>query len=107
MTVQARRFLLVVAFLCTFSCRVLGQGWEHGGKVDRVEKRNDGAELSSGDTKIRITFFREGIVRVRVAPKGEFPADHSWAILQSPEPPSVSVQDGRDNVTVSSGNVVV
>ncbi len=106
MTVQARRFLLVVAFLCNICGRIAAQGWEHVGKVDRVEKRNDGAELSSGKAKIRITFFREGIVRVRVAPKGEFPADHSWAIIQTPETPSVSVQDGSDAVTISSGDVV-
>lgn len=107
MTVQARRFLLVVAVLCAFSAGVVAQGWEHLGRVDGVEKRSDGVELTSGKAKVRIMFVREGIVRVRVATNGQFPADHSWAIIQLPAPPTVSVQDGNDAVTIASGDVVV
>ena len=107
MTGQARRFLLVAAFLCTLARDNRGQGWEHVGKVDGVKKRSDGVELSSGKARVRITFVREGMVRVRVAPNGEFPSDHSWAVIQPPEPPTVSVQDGNDAVTISSGDVAV
>ena len=106
MTVQARRFLLVAALVCGFSSGIRAQGWEHVGKVDGVQKRNDGVELTSGKAKVRVTFVREGIVRVRVAPSGTFPADHSWAIIQVPEPPAVNVQDGTEAVTISSGEVV-
>ena len=62
MTVQARRFLLVAALVCGFSSGIRAQGWEHVGKVDGVQKRNDGVELTSGKAKVRVTFVREGIV---------------------------------------------
>jgi alpha-glucosidase len=107
MIVQAKRFALVALLLCLISGVAVAQGWEHIGKVDGVTKRNDGAELSSGRAKVRITFVRSGIVRVRVAPNGEFPADHSWGVIQEPEPPNVSVQDGSDSITISSGDTVV
>ena len=106
MLVQARRFLLFAAMVCSLSSGIRAQGWEHVGKVDGVEKRGDGVEVTSGKAKVRITFVREGIVRVRVATNGEFPADHSWAINQAPEPPVVNVVDGADAVTVTSGDVV-
>ncbi len=106
MTVLARRFLLVTVLLCALSSVTYAQGWQHVGKVDSVQKRDDGVELATGRAKVRVTFVREGLVRVRLAPNGEFPADHSWAIIQSPEPPIVTVQEGTDTVTVSSGDVV-
>jgi len=37
------------------------QGWQHLGKVQRVEKLNDGVELTAGTTKVRVTVFRDGI----------------------------------------------
>jgi len=57
---------------------VLAQGWQHVGKVQRVEKLKDGVELTAGSAKIRITAFRDGVFRVRVAPNGTFPKASSW-----------------------------
>jgi len=51
----------------------LSQGWQHVGKVERVEKLKDGVELSAGASKVRVTVFREGIFRVRVARVVLFP----------------------------------
>ncbi len=57
----------------------LAQGWQHLGKVQLVEKLKDGVELTAGTAKVRITVFRDGVFRVRVAPNGTFPKDFSWA----------------------------
>ena len=48
----------------------LAQGWQHVGKVQRVEKMSDGVELTAEAAKVRITAFRDGVFRVRVAPNG-------------------------------------
>ena len=39
------------------------QGWQHIGKMQRVEKLKDGVELTAGTAKVRVTVFRVGIFR--------------------------------------------
>lgn len=107
MNCPARRFLLIVFLLLPFSPLSRSQGWQHLGKVEHVERLTDGVELTSGPAKVRVTFLREGIVRVRVAPGGMFPKDFSWAIIEGPQPPTVSINDGESELTVGAGNVLV
>ncbi len=83
----------------------VAQGWRHLGAVQHVEKLPNGVELSAGNAKIRVTAFREGIVRVRVAPQGNFPNDSSWAVIETPEPPSVKIDEDKDAVHLSAGSV--
>jgi alpha-glucosidase len=84
----------------------VGQGWQHLGKVQRVEKLKDGVELTSGAAKVRITVFRDGIFRIRVAPDGRFPKDFSWAVIESPEPPAVKIEENQKEIQILSGNVI-
>jgi len=84
----------------------LAQGWQHVGKVQRVEKLKDGVELIAGRAKVRVTIFRDGIFRVRLAPDGNFPKDFSWALVESPEPPAVKVEENQEEIRVISGNIV-
>src|SRR6266851_6206406 len=84
----------------------VAQGWQHVGKVQRVEKRNDGVELTAGAAKVRLTVFREGVFRVRVAPNGAFPKDFSWAVIESSEAPAFTVNEDQKEVRVSAGNTV-
>jgi alpha-glucosidase len=88
---------------------VFAQGWQHLGSVDRVEKLPDGIELSAGTSKVRVTAFRDGVVRVRVARQGNFPKDSSWAVIASPEPPSIRIYDENSDVHLLAGdtNVVI
>ena len=66
---------------------VSAQGWQHIGKVQRVEPFNDGSqdgvELTAGPAKVRITQVYNGVFRVRVAPNGHFPKDFSWAVVET------------------------
>src|SRR5258708_25977064 len=106
MTGLARRIgigLLASAVGCGIA---VAQGWQHIGKVQRVEKMKDGAELTAGAAKVRITAFRDGVFRVRLAPNGNFPKDFSWAVIQSPEPPPVTIQENQKEIRVISGNVI-
>jgi alpha-glucosidase len=103
---RLRRVLLCASVLLP-GTRAQAAGWEHLGNVDRVQELKDGVELSAGKTRVRVTFFRGDIVRVRVAPNGVFSKDYSWAIIQPAEPPAVKVRDSRDQVRITSGDVVV
>jgi len=46
-------------------------------------------------------------VRVRVAPTGTFTKDFSWAVIESPNAPSVTVKDGPDQLELRDSEVVV
>jgi alpha-glucosidase len=85
----------------------LAEGWQHIGTVHHVEKLPDGVELSAGNAKVRITAFRDGVIRVRVAPQGAFPKDYSWAVIETSEVPPVRVEDTKDDVRLLTGSVNV
>jgi len=92
---------------CALGCGIaLPQGWQHLGKVQRVEKLKDGLELTAGVAKVRITVFRDGIFRVRVAPDGNFLKDFSWALIESPEPPAFRIEENQKEIRIISGNVI-
>src|SRR3984893_19081984 len=109
MSAFARRMVVGVLFCVMPGAGSNGQGWRHLGNVQHVEVLPDGAALTAGPAKVRITAFRDGVVLVRVAPQGKFPEDFSWAIVQSPQPPAVKVQDGPNDVRINAGivNVIV
>jgi alpha-glucosidase len=93
-----------LAFLAPVA--LFAQGWQHIGSVQRVEKLPDGVELTAGKAKVRVTVFRSGIYRVRVACAGTFPKDFSWAVVETPEPPAIKIEDAKDEVRLTSGNIV-
>src|SRR3984893_2261565 len=95
-------FILALSSACGFA-----QGWQHLGSVQRVEKLKDGVELTAGRAKVRITAFNNAIVRVRVAPQGNFPKDSSWAIIGTPQPPAVKVDDAKNELKMTAGNTTV
>ncbi len=88
------------------SAGMLAQGWQHIGNVRSVEKLRDGVEFTAGTVKVRITVFREGIFRVRVAPDGVFPKDSSWAVIETPEPPAFKIEENSEEIRIIAGPVV-
>ncbi len=56
---------------------------------------------------MRVTVFREGIVRVRVAPQGTFPKDFSWAVIEPPEASTVKIEESNQDVRIVTSRVVV
>src|SRR5271163_1185077 len=94
--------------LCAISSgSTAATGWQHIGNVQSVEKLKDGVELTTGSAKVRITAFRDGVIRVRLAPQGSFPKDFSWAVIEAPEPPAINVDDGLSELRMTIGGVVV
>jgi len=106
MTGFARRIGIGLLASVLWCGTAVAQGWQHIGKVQRVEKVKDGVELAAGAAKVRITVFRDGIFRIRVAPDGSFPKDFSWAVIESPEPPAVKIEENQKEIRILSGNVI-
>ena len=102
-----RRTLAAILFCAISGAGIVAQGWHHLGNVQHVEKLADGLELIAGTAKVRITAFRDGIVRVRVAPQGKFPQDFSWAVIEAPQPPAVVVDDGPNEIRMTVGDIKV
>ena len=91
---------------CAIACAGdRAQGWQHLANVQDVETSKAG-DLTAGTAKVRITAVRDGIVRVRVAPNGKFPEDFSWAVVQAPEAPAVSIEEGTKEVRMTAGDIV-
>jgi alpha-glucosidase len=91
----------------------LAQGWQHIGKVERVEKfqdgLQDGVELTAGAAKVRVTQVYNGVIRVRVAPNGHFSKDFSWALVETAgdkRKARAQIQDGQSEVKMTAGNVI-
>jgi alpha-glucosidase len=106
MTGLARRIGMGLVALALGCGTTAAQGWQHLGKVQRVDKLKDGVELIAGAAKIRVTAFRDGVFRVRVAPNGTFPKDFSWALIASPEPPAIKIEDNAKEVRITAGSVI-
>jgi len=106
MTGLARRIGIGLLASALGSGIAVAQGWQHIGKVQRVEKLKDGVELAAGAAKVRLTVFRDGVFRVRVAPSGTFPKDFSWAVVESSEPPIFKVEENQKEIRVTVGSVV-
>jgi alpha-glucosidase len=102
-----RQFAILALLAVGGSSAALAQGWQHVEKVQHVEKLADGVEITAGSSKVRITSFRDGIIRVRLAPGGAFAKDFSWAIAEPPAPTSVQIDDGKSEVTMTAGSVTV
>ena len=96
--------LFILALCCASG---LAQGWQHVGAVQRVEKLKDGVELTVGRVKVRITAFNDNVIRVRVAPQGNFPKDSSWAVIANPQPATPTVQDAKNELKMITGNTTV
>jgi len=97
-------FTLAVAFLAR---PAFAQGWQHLGKVERLERLPDGIELTAGTSKLRITSFAAGVVRVRLAPRGAFAKDYSWAVIQPAQPGPIVVAEEKSEIRMTAGEVTV
>ncbi|MFQ5776595.1 MAG: glycoside hydrolase family 31 protein [Terriglobia bacterium] len=76
------RFLLLIALLASATqVAALPSGWQHVGDVTDIQILPNGVELQAGQVSVRVLAVGESVIRVRLAPDGTFPPDHSWVIL--------------------------
>ena len=102
-----RYFVIAACFNLAVALAAGAQGWQHLGAIQQVTKLRDGVELRSGTAKVRITAFREGVIRVQAVSTGGFPGSTSWAVIQAPEPPAVGIEETKDQIRMTAGSVVV
>ena len=109
-----RRTAMVLLVCASGNAPGVAQGWQHIGKVERVEAfregSQDGVELTAGQAKVRITQFYHGVIRVRVTPKGHFPKDFSWALAETSLnyiSGPVQIHDEKNEVKMVAGAVHV
>jgi alpha-glucosidase len=106
MTGIARRIGMGLLACALVGAAATAQGWQHLGKVQRVEKLKDGVELAYGTAKVRITAFNDGVFRVRLAPTGAFPKDSSWAVIASPDPPTLKIEENQKEIRIITGRLI-
>jgi len=77
------------------------------GDVTAVQNQEKGVEVSAGIARVRVTALAPNVVRVRYAPQGSFPAEHSFAVLPNafPDGAKVQVKEASDAVTVDTGSL--
>ncbi len=44
---------------------------------------------------------------MRLAPDGNFPKDFSWAVIESPEPPVVKIEESKTQVRLATDRAIV
>ena len=99
-------FLLGV--LLTLAHCAFASGWQPLGNVSKVAVLPDGVDLTVGTAHVRIVALSSNIVRLRYAPHGTFPPDHSFALVSSDrKAPKVRVRDENNSVQVDAGDVRV
>ena len=107
--INARRTAILLVVLVVSSLSHAAEDWRPLGPVGSVHKLPNGVELRAGKSSVRVVTAADGVVRVRVAASGAFPADHSWAVLPEAvqNPPSARVSDSAKAVelTLSDGKV--
>ncbi len=83
--------------------------WQSAGNVSQVEVLPNGVELQVAEGRLRILAVAPNVVRVRYAPQGAFPAEHSFAVLPTafPETMNVPVEQSQDSVSFTTGAVQV
>jgi alpha-glucosidase len=84
-------------------------GWQSLGNVSAVEALPQGAELRAGAARVRVLAQSPNVVRVRYAPKGSFPPEHSFAVLPNvfSEPPKIQVEQSADDIRFNTGALQV
>jgi alpha-glucosidase len=103
----ARQAIFAALSFLLITVSSFAQGWRHLGKAQSVERLPDGIELTAGSAKLRITSFRPGVIRVRLAPQGSFAKDYSWAIVQRPEPVPLLVIEEKSQIRMTAGDITV
>jgi alpha-glucosidase len=104
---RARLLFALVALACLFLLHAEARAaWRAAGDVQKVERRADGVVLTlSSGARVSVTFTDLEVVRVRLAPRGTFERDFSYAVEpKDRKTVAATVAETRDLVKISSLN---
>jgi alpha-glucosidase len=79
----------------------LEQPWNTPGSIQRSERTQQGMQFDCGEARLSVSLLTSNLVRVRLAPTGEFMSRRSWAVTRDddewPEA-AFEVQEGDDAI---------
>lgn len=76
-----RRLAFLLALLAAHAAPARA-GWSSIGDVSAVEPLAQGVLLRAGESAVAATALSPQILRLRYAPDGRFPREHSWAVVR-------------------------
>src|SRR4051794_32093823 len=99
-----------VQLFCLLACTMpalADEGLQSIGDVTAVKEVSDGVEVSAGAARVRLNAITPNIIRVLYAPTGNFPPDHSFAVISNilKPAPNGRVQQTENSVTLNAGAV--
>jgi alpha-glucosidase len=99
----------ILILLLSLQALAAAGGWQSLGNASAVEVLPQGAELKAGAARVRVLALSPNIVRVRYAPQGSFPPEHSFAVLPNafPEAPKIQLEQSADEVAFNAGAMQV
>jgi alpha-glucosidase len=106
---KLRAVLLSSYFLFCASSQFAAAGWQSLANVSSVKVLPNGVELGTGTARIRVTAVAANLFRVRYALDGQFPPDHSFAVIPGAfaEAPAVKIEQSDKAVSFASDSLRV
>ena len=97
--------LSVVTLLILSGLSIANAQWRSLGNVSSVQQLPNGVELTAETARVRITALSSNVVRVRYAPQGTFPPEHSFAVLPNafPDAPKLQIKETADAMVIDTG----
>ncbi|MCU0550722.1 MAG: DUF4968 domain-containing protein [Leptolyngbya sp. Prado105] len=84
------------------------QPWTSLGNVDRIDKHDRGLMLTCGTAKLKLSILAANLVRVQLAPKGEFLPRRSWAVNRPDEDwEPISFEQEENEISTSQMRIVI
>src|SRR4051812_13636430 len=100
------RQLILSAFFCASFFALAQAEWRPLPAIGNVTKLNNGVELQAGKARIRVTALTDTVIRIRVAPDGNFSTQESWAVVPEAKTWLAAVrladESGRVEISTSS-----
>lgn len=100
------RMALSGAILWCSAALLCSAQWAPIGNVTGMQSIPNGIELQAGAARVRVTAVGPSTIRVRYAPDGSFPPDHSFAVLAQNNTiaPAVHVSNAPDTAELAMPN---
>ena len=96
--------MAVTLFHLTVPCPAARATWDTLGRVTDVRSDGPRVTLRCGEAAVQLVAMDEHVVRVRLAPDGEFGRDFSWAVLDLTPRGRFTVDDvDADPIQLSTG----
>ena len=86
------------------------QAWVNIGAVEAIETSDRGVHFQCGDSSLIISILDSNLIRVRLAPNGEFMPRRSWAVTRDDAEWSIvpfEVQETADAVEIKTDRMRV